>query len=207
MSSRAAATIGKIFEVSAANGNDERLSWDVLLAPHHCSKHAVYENGEVRQDILDALEETARAGARVVSSSHAFRDADKTGDNPPHLKARDRYQEIVDYPVLCTMEHGSDEGPNAVVFEVDGAGVHLREPASVAALARNVQKAFVGEPGRLGVVASKAAQYAQRMTAAAPGAWAAQGPVVSGAERIGRAVAADRGDAAAPTSAVGFGKR
>lgn len=66
----AAATVGKIIEVSAANGNDDRLAWDVLLAPHHCSKHAVYENDEVRQDILDALEANARPGARVVSSSH-----------------------------------------------------------------------------------------------------------------------------------------
>lgn len=197
-----AATIGKIFEVSAANGNNDRLSWDVLLAPHHCSKHALYEDDTLRQDILDALQANARAGARVVSSSHAFRAADKPGDNPPHLKARDRYQEIVD-EVLCTMEHGSADAPSAVVFEVDNAGLHLVEPALVEASARSVEKSFTEQPGRLGVLASKAARYAQQTAAVTPGVV----PVVPGAERIGRAVAADRGDDAAPTSAVGFGKR
>ncbi len=202
-----AATIGKIFEVSTANGNDDQLAWDVLLAPHHCSKHAVYEDDKPRQDILDALQANARPGARVVSSSHPFRDADKTGDNPPHLKAQDRYQEIVDDPVLCTMEHGSADAPSPVVFEVDDEGLHLLEPALVEASARSVGKAFAGEPGRLGVVASRAAEYAQRMAAASPGWWASGDQAVPGADRIGRAVAADRGDDAAPTSAVGFGKR
>jgi hypothetical protein len=202
-----AATIGTIFEVSAANGNDDRLAWDVLLAPHHCSKHAVYDGDEVRQDILDALEANARPGARVVSSSHAFRDDDKPGDNPPHLKARDRYQEIVDEPVLCTMEHGSADAPSAVVFEVDAEGLHLLEPALVHESARSVEKAFTGQPGRLGVVASKAAQYAQSMAAASPGWWRPADPGTPGADRLGRAVASDRGDDTAPTTAVGFGKR
>lgn len=199
----AAATIGKILETSTASGNADRLSWDVLLAPHHCSKRAVYEDDTVRQDILDALQDNARPGARVVSSSHPFRRTDKAGDNPPHLKARDRYQEIVDEPVLCTMEHGAADAPSAVVFEVDSAGLHLLDPAVVQASAHSVEKAFTARPGRLGVVASKAAQYAQQTTAFAP----ATDAVLTGAERIGRAVAADRGDDAAPTSAVGFGDR
>lgn len=203
----AAATVGKIFEVSGANGNAGRLAWDVLLAPHHCSKHAVYEDGEVRQDILDALEASARLGARVVSSSHPFRAEDKPGDNPPHRKARDRYQEVVDEPVLCTMEHGSAEAPSAVVFEVDDQGVRLLEPALVHASARSIEKAFTGQPGRLGVVASKAAQYAQSMAAAAPGWWGPARPAAPGADRLGRAVATDRGGDTAPTAAVGFGKR
>jgi len=203
----AAATVGRIIEVSIASGNDHRLAWDVLLAPHHCSKHAVYENDEVRQDILDALEANARPGARVVSSSHPFRDADTTGDNPPHLKARDRYQEIVDDLVLCTMEHGSAEAPSAVVFELDNDGLHLLEPALVEASARSVEKGFTGQPGRLGVVASKAAQYAQRMSAAAPGWWRPAQPGTPGADRLGQAVVTDRGDDTAPTTAVGFGKR
>ena len=198
-----AATIERIFKTSAANDNADRLSWDVLLAPHHCSKHALYEDDTLRQDILDALEENARPGARVVSSSHPFRSADKTGDNPPHLRARDRYQEIVDDPVICTMEYGSADAPSAVVFEVDSAGLHLLAPTLVEASALSAEKAFTTQPGRLGAVASKAAQYAQHTAVLMPAAE----PVTPGAERLAHGVAADRGDEVAPTSAVGFGKR
>ncbi|MDQ3484741.1 MAG: hypothetical protein M3445_04940, partial [Actinomycetota bacterium] len=153
-------TLKKIFDYSTAKGRADRVAWDVLLAPHHCSKYAMYVGEELQQDLLDALEASANSGARVVSSSHAFRHADKSGDNPPHLKARDRYNEIVDEPVLCTMEHGSAEAPSAVVFEVDPAGIRLVEPDLVEASARDLAKAYSTAPGRLGAVAAKAAEYA-----------------------------------------------
>jgi hypothetical protein len=201
------ATIEKIFDYSTSKGRVGRLAWDVLLAPHHCSKYVMYEGDDLKQDVLDALQANANPGARVVSSSHPFRDADKTGDNPPHLKARDRYEEIVDEPVLCTMEHGSVDAPSAVVFEVDSAGVHLVEPALVEASARSAEKAFGDRPGRLGLVASKAAEYAQQKAAASPDWWKGPAARTPGPERLGQAVVADRGDDAAPTTAVGFGQR
>jgi beta-lactamase superfamily II metal-dependent hydrolase len=197
-------TLKKIFDYSTAKGRTDRIAWDVLLAPHHCSKYTMYVGGELQQDLLDALEASAKPGARIVSSSHSFRDADNSGDNPPHLKARDRYNEIVDEPVLCTMEHGSADAPAPVVFEVDPAGVRLVEPDLVEAAARTTAKAYSPGRGRLGAVAAEAAEYA-RQKAQGQGGWQSH-TRSAGGERLGQAVAADRGDGQAPSAPIGFGR-
>jgi hypothetical protein len=199
-------TIKKVFDYSTAAGRQDRLAWDVLLAPHHCSKHAVYVGDEEKRDLLDQLEDNARAGATVVSSSHAFRELDEAGDNPPHLIARDRYEEIAD-AFVCTMEHGSQTAPSAVVFEVDSQGLSLLDPAVVAASARGaVEKAIAVRSGRLGAVAAQAARYAEDRAAARPAERAGR-RTSSGTDRIAGAVASDRGEAAAPSTVVGFGQR
>lgn len=198
-------TIRKIFDYSAAHGREARLDWDVLLAPHHCSKHVMYVGDELKQDVLDSFEAAARTGARIVSSSRPFPAENNPGDNPPHVKARNAYETIVDEPVLCTMEHGSAGAPSPVVFEVTADGLRLLD-ADVVAASRS-EKAYAAAPGRLRQVAASAAEYAQRKAAADP-AWSqGGGGRQPGAERIARAVVSDRGDRTAPPEAVGFGQR
>jgi beta-lactamase superfamily II metal-dependent hydrolase len=199
-------TIIKIFQYSNDHGRPERLDWDVLLAPHHCSKHVMYDGDDLKQDVMDALEASANAGARVVSSSYPFREKDEPGNNPPHLKARDRYNEITDEPLVCTMEHGSVDAPSAVVFEVDTAGIRMLDADSVELSGRSVEKAFGAAPSRLGLVASAAARYAQEKAASTPGWWTGAASRRPGAERIAAAVISDRGDDTAPAAAVGFGR-
>ncbi|MHB1887391.1 MAG: ComEC/Rec2 family competence protein, partial [Acidimicrobiales bacterium] len=82
-------TIKKIFEYSEAADRPERLTWEVLLASHHCSKKVMYvvEDGSevLKQDVLDLLEARAAESGVVIVSSAEFPAANKTGDNPPHL--------------------------------------------------------------------------------------------------------------------------
>ena len=40
--------IRKIFDVTKANGNEANLRWQVLLAPHHCSKSVIYQDENIR---------------------------------------------------------------------------------------------------------------------------------------------------------------
>ena len=58
-------TLKKIFDRS----EEVDLAWDVLLAPHHCSKSAMYEREDgqdiLRRDILDAIEAAASDGATI----------------------------------------------------------------------------------------------------------------------------------------------
>jgi hypothetical protein len=121
-------TIRKIFDYSAPR-RPERLAWDVILAAHHCSKKVMYttsETGveELRQDLLDDFEAHACDGARVVASSLPIPVVDRPGANPPHAKAKARYEEIVADPVLCTAEYPSVEDPRPIVFGlVAGRGV------------------------------------------------------------------------------------
>lgn len=127
---------------------DDELSWDVLLAPHHCSKSAMYWADEddpdievLHQDILDDIEEAkADDDALIVLSCSSVPPSNDSGDNPPHAKAHKQYKKIAS-TVLCTM----DEAPSAIVIAIDAdKGVHRviekdvakasRIPAAVAAV-------------------------------------------------------------------------
>ncbi|MFJ3020753.1 hypothetical protein ACIPH4_07345 [Streptomyces tendae] len=108
--------IKMIFENSEGAGNADRVEWDVLLSPHHCSKKAMYAEGEdgeeeLKQDLLDLFQAHVSPDARVIASSRPFRDKDDTGNDPPHLLAREAYESITDYEVLCTGEYPSKEEP------------------------------------------------------------------------------------------------
>ena len=63
--------IKRIFKVSSEND----LAWNVLLAPHHCSKSAMYwkdeddEEEELKSHIVDDMDNAAKDPNRVISSS------------------------------------------------------------------------------------------------------------------------------------------
>jgi hypothetical protein len=105
--------IRKIFDVTKENDNEEALAWKVFLAPHHCSKSVMYQkeddSEELKQDILDDLEEAQVGDGYIVSSSEEIPSSNKKGDNPPHAKAKARYEEIADGDFLCTCEDAGDE--------------------------------------------------------------------------------------------------
>ena len=111
-------TIMKIVTYSEEHQREDRLAWDVLLAPHHCSKHVMYRDGELQQDILDAFERHARDGAVIVASSMPVPARNDPGDNPPHAKAKARYLQIVDDAghFVCTGEWPDADQPRPVVF-------------------------------------------------------------------------------------------
>lgn len=96
--------IKRIFKVSDAGD----LAWNVLLAPHHCSKAAMYwkdegnEEEELKKHIVDEMDEASLEPNRVVSSSNPVPSSNKPGDNPPHAKAKTQYETITE-SFLCTM--------------------------------------------------------------------------------------------------------
>jgi len=77
----------------------ERLEYDVLIAPHHCSWHCLSydswsdmgEKVKVSQDARSALGQ-ARAGALVISSSKRVTDDDS---DPPCIRAKREYEDIL----------------------------------------------------------------------------------------------------------------
>lgn len=125
-------SVKRIFDKTKEKDRPERLEWDVLLAPHHCSKSVMYWKGEdddeerLKQDMLDDFEEASLPPAYVVTSAESeFSDGD--GDNPPHQKARNRYEEIVD-EFICTQEHPNEDNPEPVSFEFTGDGFDYTDP-------------------------------------------------------------------------------
>jgi hypothetical protein len=123
-------TIKRIFEVTEMHkDNTCYLYWHVMLCSHHCSKAVMYwqDEGEkeetFKKDIMDYFEKYARADTGyIISSSHSdFTDGD--GDNPPHRKARNRYEEIVKAGrFICTHEYPDRKSPEPLMFTIDRDG-------------------------------------------------------------------------------------
>lgn len=113
--------IRKIFDYTKEAGKEQYLAWKVFLAPHHCSKSAMYQDEEgsrvLKQDILDDLASYQVGEACIVASSEAIPAQNKKGDNPPHAIAKQRYEEIVTGQFLCTHEDSADSEP--LVFKVE----------------------------------------------------------------------------------------
>jgi hypothetical protein len=138
-------TIRKILDVSKANGNEDNLRWQVLLAPHHCSKSVMYqeEDGKtvLKQDILDDFERLQVGDGYVVASSNSVPASNASGDNPPHAWAKARYEEIAQGGFLCTHDDGGHAEP--LRFDsVDGDISYASElSAGASALASAVDEA------------------------------------------------------------------
>lgn len=137
-------TLKQIFEVTEAHeqkGNTQYLNWDATLAPHHCSKKAMFWKGEgeekesFKKDIMDFLEKYRKDGAVVIASANAdFTDEER--DLPPHGKARKRYESIVDAGnFICTHEYPDEEKPEPFVLEVTTDGISKRGASLAAGLA------------------------------------------------------------------------
>jgi hypothetical protein len=195
-------TIKKIFDYSEAAGRPERLAWEALLAPHHCSKKVMYvtENGTdvLKQDILDLIENNASESSVIVVSSGEFPVSNKTGDNPPHLIARSRYEEIAT-DVICTGEYPDASAPLPLVFGIGDNGLTVLEPDDTTSEA--IVKSAAGHAAVLGVgiLAALAATAITRRRINRT-----ENPP-RGLSQVQRAVNTGRGDDAAPQQAVGFG--
>lgn len=126
--------IRKIFDVTKRLGNEANLRWQVLLAPHHCSKSVMYQDEDgkevLKRDILDALEAYQVGAGYVVASANSIPASNKDGDNPPHAKAKARYQELATGGFVCTHDDGGHAKP--LKFTVDGSDIEYAETKGLA---------------------------------------------------------------------------
>ena len=114
--------VRRIFDRS----EDEALAWNVLLAPHHCSKSVMYWKDEdeetLKPEMVRDIGNAALDPGYVVSSSESVPARNEPGDNPPHAKAKRQYERIVPNEFLCTHEHPDKKNPEPIVFEVSENG-------------------------------------------------------------------------------------
>lgn len=111
----------------------DRLSYDILLCPHHCSWHSLSydswselrEKGEVSKDALNALSQ-ARDGATIVASSNPIKD---DNNDPPCIGAKQIYEGVakdVSGSFECVGERPSETSPGVMEFEIGVHGSRLK---------------------------------------------------------------------------------
>ncbi|MFB9864309.1 hypothetical protein [Rufibacter immobilis] len=115
----------------AKNENHQFLEWHVFQAPHHCSKYAMYDRVDkedvlqTEPEILAEFEKHQLTPAYVLASCEAS-FTDEPGMNPPHLKARSRYEEIVESGnFICTHEYCNKDNLERVEFHLSDKGIVL----------------------------------------------------------------------------------
>lgn len=116
-------TLMQVFEETHAHDNEDMLGWNILLAPHHCSKKAMYEDGSRQDDVMEEFAESQLFPGFIVASSNEFPHNNSAGDNPPHRIARNRYEEIVESEFLCTGEVSTPENVQPIIFSVTDNGI------------------------------------------------------------------------------------
>lgn len=127
-------SVRRVFNETTNHGNDDKLKWDVFLAPHHCSKSVMYWKAEdeekttLKQDILDDIETAAEVTGFIIASCDPIPASNSDGDNPPHAKAKQRYEEIAPDGFLCTGEHPNKEKPQPIVFVLTPSGFTYQAP-------------------------------------------------------------------------------
>lgn len=82
----------------------------------------------MKQDILDDIEDAAEEIGYIIASCDPIPSKNKSGDNPPHAKAKQRYEEIAPNGFLCTGEHPNRKEPEPIVFELTSEGFEYKAP-------------------------------------------------------------------------------
>lgn len=104
------------------------MEFDLLLAPHHCSWHAVStedtHTGKADSDIESFLEKS-KEKAYVVSSSKVIKRDD---DNPPSYRAKNVYIKHLKEAerFKCTAEYPNENNPKPLTFKITGQGLSIK---------------------------------------------------------------------------------
>ena len=142
--------IRRIFDTTNEAGNEDFLKWKVFLAPHHCSKSAMYQKeGDtevLKQDMLDDLAAYQIEGGIIVASCDKIPSRNSSGDNPPHAKAKKRYEEVADGGFFCTHEDGPSGEP--LVFQIDGGALAAPDIGEAAAISATSKLASAVDEAR-----------------------------------------------------------
>lgn len=123
--------------------NSDRLEYDLLSTPHHCSWHSLSydsqsenDNPQVCEVAKNALSQ-AKSGARIIAQCKPIKNND---DDPPSKAAKDEYLTIVDESCFyCTDEYPKEKNPEPIEFNLTSGGpqkkgIKEKSKLSVAAL-------------------------------------------------------------------------
>lgn len=131
--------------------DDDTLTWDLFLAPHHCSwtffnQHGVSEPYESSMEVLGKR----REGAKIIASCKPIKDDD---NNPPSYNAKEIYVDAVGIKNFhVTTEYPSEDEPQPIVFILSKNGPVLDDSSNTSSKvsATVATRGAVGNPRTYG---------------------------------------------------------
>jgi len=118
------------------NTDEEKLEWNIFLAPHHCSWSFFNESSnkeEIKQSAETILNKQIGNYAHVVASANEIKNDDK---NPPCYEAKQQYIDKLktgSTHFLNTATHSKVGGiPQPIIFTINENGKTLKESTTLA---------------------------------------------------------------------------
>lgn len=122
--------LAPMINITRYYGNEDRLIWDILKVPHHCSYLSLGpDKGKTTTTPIDEvrwlLEEQGNQNAVAISLSWSI-PIDDT-DQPPHRQAASYYRGVVGIANFkVTMEHPSRSKPEPLIITIDRDGPTIK---------------------------------------------------------------------------------
>lgn len=126
-------TLSAIVDATRKHGNQDRLLWDIMKLPHHCSYLAI--SGDRGADetvpvpnVAWLFEDQREDGSTIVSPSQPIPAKGSVDDNdqPPHRQAASYHRRISERcggEFVVTMEHPSKATPEPFALKITSLGV------------------------------------------------------------------------------------
>ena len=118
------------------NADDEKLKWNIFLAPHHCSWSFFNEpdnKKEIKPSAEAILDKQIGNSAHIIASSNEIKNDD---NNPPCYEAKQQYIKKLksgSSHFLNTATHSKVGNiPQPIVFKINENGKTLKENTTVA---------------------------------------------------------------------------
>jgi len=126
----------KILEKSKNNNNEDKLKWDLFLAPHHCSwsffNDRPYEDNTKPKDYSLEFLDYRNTGANIIASSKKIENKEP---NPPHYQAKEEYvKKVGDAKFKNTAINKNEKAPEPLIYTIDDNGFKLDKVSAAASV-------------------------------------------------------------------------
>lgn len=127
-------TLSEIVQTTRRHGNEDRLRWDIMKLPHHCSYRSLgpdrgEEETKPEPDVKWLFEDQREDGSYIVSPSWSIPvkgSEDDKSDQPPHRQAANYHRRISnnrDGEFTVTMEEPSKASPKPFAYKMTVLGI------------------------------------------------------------------------------------
>jgi hypothetical protein len=138
--------ISAIVQITKSHQRPERLAWDIMKLPHHCSYKTIgpdrgEDETEPEEDVDWLFGDRMERGGIIISTSKPIpmRGSEEDKDKqPPHRQAASYYKRKVgqkDGEFIVTMSHPRESSPKPLIIEINRWKASVKREQSVGAAA------------------------------------------------------------------------